>query len=353
MKWTWFVVVAVSVLLVTIMLLPEERPSQVVVPAGVEIAIGYTRIDDGYYFPTIDGGKYRPLHAYVIARDNATGKVIATRSGPEKCRRLVFGSRSSSSGVGSNIVSCPRFCEDGAPEPTRLYAVAYEGAQDCDGKPIHEQKVGTVKRPFDKVAADIKEMVRVNNGCKENLYNPVGFLTPVNNSNSYAFSVVQKLVGWRPEPKVSGVDVTILGGEVSKVHGWDKEVGTNNVDCLLWPPRFSLAKVLEFCRYNGFWLTENSCTLPANRWITGADALLGFREGRQVSLNEVIAQTATHLATSESERMKTWSKKLDECESTYYSSLLSKHDFCRVSGKKFTAIQVIADAAAQASNAGL
>ncbi len=354
----WMLPVLVLIMVVSLFLMRSgERPNQEVIVEGVKISIGYTRIDDDHYVPTIDGGKYRPLHAYVVVRDLVTGSAITTRAGPEKCKDIYSGSPKSN--IGSNISSCSSYCKDDALEPnvrgeeTWLYAVVHTGDMDCKNKPTYVQQIGTVMQPFDGVKETIEEMVRRNNECKENFYRPLGLFREVNNSNSYAFSVVQQLIGRHPKPTAPGISYIFKPYTFHPVHGWNMEVGTNEVNCLEWPPRFSLARVLELCLKNTYWFTNNSCTLPPNRWIYGDDALPLLRKKRQVALNQVIAQTSNHFLISENKNLQKWSEKLGLCALTYHSYPFFKHDSCHISNKRYKAIEMIASVAAQARQAGI
>lgn len=111
-----------------------------------------------------------------------------------------------------------------------MWASSFWGKGEC-GPTLHEQHVGTINRSLNSVAKQMERLAKANNTCNSEKYE-TGFpklgifcLTPYN-SNSYAFSVVEELMGRRPEPE-PGTWLKYGGCEFDSAHGWDKVVNLN------------------------------------------------------------------------------------------------------------------------------
>lgn len=252
-------IVAVALgVMVWVVVEEQQRDEVPVVPKPkpeVDIYIGYTDlcILKEKMIPTFTGRDYKVYHTFVLAQDRETKRRFITRAGPERK-------------IGdSGCRCCPLFCKQAVSGKDKLWAHSFWGTKECLPT-LHKQKVGTLKRSINDVAKQMKVLAEANNTCNSKEYSlgilkvkpstltfivgkvvsffnpPVGFgiaavglffphcKTPYN-SNSYAFSVVEKLMGRRPnpenpDPKYSRT-ITVGECEYDRAHGWNEVVNLN------------------------------------------------------------------------------------------------------------------------------
>ncbi len=286
--------------------LADRSPSRVASKAKprTEIWVKYTHAQPARIPILNEESGYDVIHAYVAARDPDSGRGFVTRAGKEEpCDpslwyRIKSGFNSLSSSRSSSK-RCPVFCEKKTTGYSKVWAYAFPGHSECEHKTLHSQLVSVVDRSFSKIASSLRTFTLLNNHCNMNTYHAgVGSIT--NNSNSYAFSVVEKLTGERPEPTIGGRSISNLSKTRvwHPVHGWKENVGIG-VDCLVndWP---SLATTLFHCaRTSKYvpWLAQivvpsgSYCKIDKNRWIGGEDDVVGVNTSRHKLLKSVILQT--------------------------------------------------------------
>lgn len=221
----------------------EKQRDEVRVATKVDIIIGYTDlyILEKKVIPAI-GADYKAYHTFVLAQDPETKDGFVTRAGPErKCDDSGF------LGLGSGS-KCPRFCKQAVSGKKKMWAHSFSGTGECLPT-LHKQYVGTINRSLNSVANQMKHLAEVNNTCNSKKYStgfparatlaalvvqgPIGavaapglYCSPPYNSNSYAFSVVEKLMG-RQRPEPVGTYVKYLRCEYDPAHGWDEVVNLN------------------------------------------------------------------------------------------------------------------------------
>ena len=236
LKWILVLLVVVLVLgaavLITLEVVEERERDEVPVPV-VDVFIGYTDVD-GLTIPAF-GPNYTLHHTYVLAQDRETKDGFVTRAGPgRRCDddddwfESSSRSRSDSLGSGSGN-SCPLFCmPDGElPSESKLRAHSFQGVNECETETLYKQHVGTINRPLYIVADQMTQLATANNDCNNEDYDSgvtaVVFCTTPYNSNSYAFSVVEKLTGRRPSPEF-GSKLSFGQCEYERAHGWNQVV---------------------------------------------------------------------------------------------------------------------------------
>ena len=329
----------------------EELPHQGQAP--VEISIKYSwvtiesRSDERRYGIGIpytlgktssDAQSYRGAHAYVVAHDPNSGRSFVTRAGPERaCENPGFrlGSPASVRSVSDSEIAvrgCPHFCRDTVSGLEKLWAFAYEGTDECNGRPLFIQKVARIHENFSHVVSEMKRLAKRNNQCNENRYRAFNVINETNNSNTYAFEVVARLTGNRPIPNIPAPGLRAPGVRLEAAHGWRNVVGDNGVSCL-GADRVSLSDILSACLSTARWLLNpigpsyNYCRTAPNRWVGGA----GVRSGTRIDLVDVLRQTSVHFRVSGSSRLEALARNIETCLRTYWDRPFYKDDFCTVS----------------------
>jgi hypothetical protein len=162
-------------------------------PSGLatQITIGYT------HTPMAALGQY---HQVVILKDTVTGKQFATRGGPSSQGLLSSASNSALSTSGGSISASAGNGNSGGFGFGTIQAQAGpfdKNFRDAPSSIVKYQEVGTIARDYSESVKNAIEFSRVTN--KNSLpYFPLGA-----NSNSYASTFVESMVGTRPTPALS------------------------------------------------------------------------------------------------------------------------------------------------------
>lgn len=133
----------------------------------------------------------------VILTDTVTGQQFATRAGPESQSFSGSASNSSESASGGSVSASSGEGSSGGygfGQIVAQYGTFDQTFRDPPGQILAYQDVGVIGRDFSESVANAIEFSNVTNQ-NEIPYFPLGL-----NSNSYASTFVESLIGSRPDP---------------------------------------------------------------------------------------------------------------------------------------------------------